>query len=202
MARAACVLLPRAAGFRCAHCWTAAGECFAIASLGSLLAAEPSYALRIAWLHRIVARHAAASQCRSVRWHCAGRAGQQLGAALQFPGAESKENARGKKRASEPSSLGLELRMEVQCFARARLRSAARGWCNVSRGQSLGCSHLECVEASRRIHGVTGYSSLLRTLSRASLEPDPQMYPMYGGGCGTAAVVANKSACRAWWLDI
>ena len=112
MARAACVILPRAAGFRCAHCWTSAGEFFAIASLGSLLAAEPSYALRIAWLHRIVARHAAASQRGSVRWHCAGRAGQQLGAALQFPGAESKENACGKKRASEPSSFGLALRME------------------------------------------------------------------------------------------
>ena len=108
MARAACGILPRAAGFRCAHCWTAAGELFAIASLGSLLAAEPSYALRIVWLHRIVVRHAAASQRGSVRRHCAGRAGQQLGAALQLPGAESKENACGKT-----SVRTIEFRFEI-----------------------------------------------------------------------------------------
>ena len=126
LVRAACGILPRAAGFRCAHCWTAAGELFAIASLGSLLAAEPSYALRIAWLHRIVARHAAASQRGSVRWHCAGRAGQQLGAALQFPGAESKEHACGKT-----SVRTVEFRFGAahggeQYVVRACLRSAAR----------------------------------------------------------------------------
>jgi len=69
LARAACVILPRAAGFRCAHCWTAAGELFASRRLAAFSPPSPvtlCASLGYTALWRAMRRRRSADQCDGI----------------------------------------------------------------------------------------------------------------------------------------